>query len=127
MINAEFLSQCSDEQINRGVVWAKISKYKLIGACNAQSEIEFNTSQNLAKDLSCGLFNPCEYPDDIMPIAFANNISIDLSKPCSDLGGDDEFINGKYFSYSEDCEFSAYNENYLRAICEVYILMSVKK
>ena len=79
MIDINFLSQCSDDQINKGVVWAKISKYKLIGVCNAQSENDFNTSQNLVKDLDYGLFNPCEYLDDIMPIAFANRIALDSS------------------------------------------------
>tara|TARA_R110000737_G_scaffold316641_1_gene327030 strand:- start:27 stop:410 length:384 start_codon:yes stop_codon:yes gene_type:complete len=127
MINAEFLSQCSDEQINKGVAWAKIKSLPLIDKRGGRYELYRLFSNALIHDLSDYGFDPCEYPNDIMPIAFANNISIDLSKPYSDLVGDDAIINGKYLAYSQDIEFSAYNENYLRAICEVYILMSVNK
>jgi hypothetical protein len=126
MINEEFLESCSDEQINKGVVWAKISRYKLIGVCKAQLAVDKNTAKNLARDINCGMFNPCEYPSDIIPIQIANRIG---------LISDDESIKPNWIAIAEKItgrhheyyDIEVQNANPLRAICEVYILMSVEK
>jgi hypothetical protein len=109
MINAEFLAGCSDDQINMGVAW-----------CLAK------TNANFWKDPETGAlykhykhnkdverFDPCSDPNDIMPIAFANGIGTRFSL-------DNGWIARSKVTIS-------YNNNPLRAICEVYILMSVEK
>jgi hypothetical protein len=121
MINKEFLANCSDEQINAGVAWAKCSDRFLGGA------------------FFDGNYCPRRYcirPKDIMPIAFANNIAlIPLSDNDNEIGmstfnGDWKAVanesNDREFGF--DCKFyESISDNPLRAICEVYILMSVAK
>tara|TARA_R110002126_G_scaffold101189_13_gene233213 strand:- start:29 stop:379 length:351 start_codon:yes stop_codon:yes gene_type:complete len=116
MIDIEFLSGCDDNQINRGVAW--------IEAIN----LDINTMQRLIIISALSgrifknwrIFNPCANPNDIMPIAFANRIDIkhdyDVLESVTVLIGDED-----------DYLYWATNTNPLRAICEVYILMSVNK
>ena len=120
-ITAQFLSQCTEAQINKGVAWAKLSSYKITGLSIAQLTVDHNTAQNLVKDLNCGLFNPCEYPNDIMPIAFANEISVifdGMPMAATEVALGESFCS---------MELSSFSGSPLRAICEVYILMSVSK
>tara|TARA_R110000868_G_C10865457_1_gene761841 strand:- start:742 stop:1098 length:357 start_codon:yes stop_codon:yes gene_type:complete len=118
MITQEFLSQCSDEQINRGVAWLRIMEL---------SKFIFPHDVGIGADgihygASIGLLNVryCANPNDIMPIASANRIDIkhdyDVLESVTALIGDED--NYLYW---------ATNTNPLRAICEVYILMSANR
>lgn len=113
MINAEFLSRCSDEQISKGVAWIEAGKLSVYGRYSWTTRLMTNPPAY------------CTNPNDIMPIAFANGIFV---IPC---------IDGKYMASNgvydlaideivDECNWSL-KTNPLRAICEVYILMSVNK
>ena len=122
MINAEFLSQCSDEQVNRGVSWIEASK------AGIKRHGFFIASKHYCNKVTMGCamfsFEPCTNPSDIMPIAFANGIAImpdsDGSWKSGRLPSNPEMT----FGWSN---FVRGYKNPLRAICEVYILMSVNK
>jgi hypothetical protein len=134
MINAEFLANCSDEQIEQGVAWIKckgtsfdpsISSYYRFFSC-IDNRIYFHGTH----------FEPCYRPNDIMPIAFANKIAlIPLSDNNNEIGM--STFNGDWKAMTNesndgefgfDCKFyESISDNPLRAICEVYILMSVAK
>ena len=106
MITQEFLQQCSDEQINKGVEWMLCKELSL---CD----------HSPFDDYQFGYFNTLNYctsPNDIMPIAFANMFSI-----CP------IFRNSDTYRVGSRCGIYVFNANPLRAICEVYILMSVNK
>jgi hypothetical protein len=116
MINKEFLGSCSDEQIERAVEWT---------CCKNLSIYE----ESSLGDYEFGYFNTLKYcssPNDTMPIAFANGLS--LAKTFND---DEYYVsNGKMHMLSGEImedEFCSFNPNPLRAICEVYILMSQKE
>mgnify|MGYP003637530171 FL=1 len=123
MINKEFLANCSDEQIEFGVAWIDAKKldikYRL-----------FLAIEQVNEGIIVGghYYNPCHNPNEIMPIAFANRISIEIAD------NDDEWIatHGTSYDHSyyypvRNWEHESVNANPLRAICEVYILMSVSK
>lgn len=98
MITKDFLSNCSDEQINKGVAWLECSD-------------EFLGGYIINGEYCPGLY--CANPGLSMPIAFANGISLGPAL-------EDEWVarlNG----------FIRYNTNPLRAICEVYLLMECAK
>jgi hypothetical protein len=130
MINAEFLAGCSDEQIEKGVAWIFASKSSIFKLR------VFNCSLNRAVGCRINWFRPCLIPNNIMPIAFDNKIAIiPLSDNDNEIGmstfsGDwkamaNESNDGEF---GFDCKFyESINDNPLRAICEVYILMSVAK
>jgi hypothetical protein len=104
MINKEFLADCSDEQINKGVAWLE-----------ANNPASINDHMRLNK-CRIGFYKFCLNPSDIMPIQIANNISLQS----------DHVGNGVWFA--DDAEdITIGSTNPLRAICEVYILMSVAK
>lgn len=107
MINQEFLSQCTDEQINKGVAWLVTkSDPSKFGAAFLHGVIVLDE------------FYPTKYctrPNDAWPIILENKISI-----IDWLDGWEAFENKAIGAKS-------YNTNPLRAICEVYILMSVSK
>jgi hypothetical protein len=118
MITQEFLSQCSDEQINKGAAWLEASK------ANIKRHGFFIASKHYCNRITMGCamfsFEPCANPNDIMPIAFANRIDIKhdydvLESVTALIGNEDDYL------------YWATNTNPLRAICEVYILMSVNK
>lgn len=114
MINAEFLASCTDEQIERGVEWIECKKLNLC---------EYYTFS----DYELGYFNTpnyCTNPSDIMPIAFSNNFLIEPPNFFTN-----KWKVTKYYIIENIGERSinATNTNPLRAICEVYILMSVNK
>ena len=113
MITQEFLSQCSDEQVNRGVAWLTVSDM-----CSLTGRLEYQKFMSIS--IMNNISRYCNDPGDIMPIAFANEISI---RPMNDNNWPD------IWGASENLALGAkaYNANPLRAICEVYILMSVKK
>jgi hypothetical protein len=121
MISKEFLENCSDEQVNMGVAWLE-----------AKSTTDIKKHIERVKSLSiCGyewwdrkVIFYCKNPNDIMPIAFANRINLtspsehrDLWKASATKGGGNWSIN----------DFMSANLSPLRAIAEVYILMSVEK
>ena len=107
MINAEFLASCTDEQIEKGVAWLRFCEIVEAGDdwkdCIGLSEIPKNPDWP----------RYCSNPRVIMPIAFANKIGTRFSL-------DNGWI-------ARNKVVLSYNENPLRAICEVYILMSVNK
>jgi hypothetical protein len=122
MINAEFLAGCSDDQINLGVAW-----------CLAKTNANFWNDPDTGalykhykhnKDVE--RFDPCNDPNDIMPIAFANGIGLIF---------DDESIKPNWIAvaikitgrHHEYYDIEVQNTNPLRAICEAYILISVAK
>ena len=126
MITQEFLSQCSDEQINRGVAWIESKKGVKAFSQRRDQLLKF-TSLSVSYGLASN-FNPCVNPSDIMPIAFANEISIEKEE------GEEEWcaMSGVRYADSYYYPVRAYdifstNANPYRAICEVYILMSVNK
>jgi hypothetical protein len=108
MITTEYLAGCSDEQINHGVAWLECKKLSFSEDCQVRSYKDNLISLDGEFD-----FVPCQNPNDIMPIAFANKISIGPALTNEWVAR----LNG----------FICYNTNPLRAICEAYILMSVAK
>ena len=119
MITKEFLSQCSDEQVNKGVAWLTIKEWGY-GSEHKRKCIDYYCSQGLLNSVAAGNVNYCTNPNDIMPIAFANWITV---KPMNNSmwPNDWEAFENKAIGAK------SYNTNPLRAICEVYILMSVNK
>ena len=119
-ITTQFLSQCTDEQINKGIAWVEASKCET-GTGDGNFDMRLTVSQEIeSKAERSGLwvspaatFLPCTDPSDIMPIAFANGIGVEPPESGANY-------NENYKVYSEHL-------NPLRAICEVYILMSVSK
>ncbi len=112
MINQEFLSQCSDDQINKGVAWLTIKEWGY-GNEHKRKSIDYYCCQGLLNSVTAGNVNYCTNPNDIMPIAFANGIGIRFS-----------LDNGWIARNKVTISFST---NPLRAICEVYILMMAAK
>ena len=123
MITQEFLSQCSDEQINKGVAWLECKKSDINNGLFG-SWVMINDQPTWHGRY----FKPSSYPNDIMPIAFANEISIEKEEGeeewCAMSGV--RYADGYYYPVQAYDMFST-NTNPLRAICEVYILMSVNK
>lgn len=118
MITQEFLSQCSEEQINKGVAWLESKKGVKAFSQRRDQLLKF-TSLSVSYGLASN-FNPCTNPNDIMPIAFANKVDIRhdydvLESVTALIGNEDDYL------------YWATNTNPLRAIAEVYILMSVNK
>ena len=111
MITQEFLSQCSDDQVNRGVAWLRFCGIVEVG----DNWKDFINLSDIPKKPNWPKY--CSNPITTMPIAFANKIDITHSK--TNTGQ----------SYASNCGIQsvAKNNGMLRAICEVYILMSVKK
>lgn len=122
MITKQFLSTCTDEQINKGVAWLESKKLGLENPC------EFMSYDNdlIFKDGEYS-FSPCTNPNDAMPIAFANEISLMRDWERS----------GMYTAIGTRSEVRSLGEhkkpieitikNPLRAAMEVYILMSAEK
>lgn len=110
MINQEFLSQCTDEQINLGVAWLKCKKLSIHGRYSWTTRLLTNPPKY------------CTSPNDIMPIAFANRINLVSPGGRHSKWTASQSHNGGMWSIND---FVRSNENPLRAICEVYILMSV--
>lgn len=113
MISKEFLESCTDEQINKGVGWIEIIRLSrmLPSYCVNAGNIGSGASAGLLKT------NYCANPNDTMPIAFANDIEFLRRRG---IGEKREFIASKNL-------INSVNKNPYRAICEVYILMSVNK
>ena len=108
MITQDFLSQCSDEQINKGVAW--------IEAMSGDDTIYVHPCDAWFSSV----INYCSNPKIIMPIAFGNKIDIrhdyeTLGSVTALIGDEDDYL------------YWVTNQNPYRAICEVYILMSVNK
>jgi hypothetical protein len=124
MINAEFLASCSDEQIERGVAWLKAKKTKNGLLLGNHYKIWSNGLGRIYGQY--GRFRPCLSPNDIIPIQFANGIGLIF---------DDESIKPNWIAIAEKItgrhheyyDIEVQNANPLRAICHVYILMSVAK
>ena len=120
-ITAQFLSQCIEDQINKGVAWLTIKEWGY-GNEHKRKSIDYYCSHGLLNSVNAGNVNYCTNPNDIMPIAFANNISI-TTKPDEHIGKPFAFSTG-VLGRTVHCDS---NSGLLRAICEVYILMSVVK
>jgi len=120
MITPAFLKSCTDEQINKGVAWRLIKSRQLSGVCSAQSEIDHSFSQNLAKDVDYGLFNPCTNPNDAWPIMMNNLIS---TTPRGRSSYAQPYASSGMLAIMVHCDS---NEELLRAAMEVYILMSTQ-
>jgi len=126
MINAEFLSQCSDEQINKGVAWCVVSNANISMKLTSEKysfAASFLRSKSNKTLINYKLY--CTSPNDIMPIAFANEVFV---IPCLDGGymASDGVYDTEIEHIIGECNWAT-NANPLRAICEVYILMSVNK
>ena len=110
MITPEFLQGCTDEQINMGVSWLKI-------------KLEFDMGRmNTLQFLLCNsrLITPrpyCTNPNDAWPIMMSNDIDI-----CRRKG-----VSYRRETIARNGLIQVINENGLRAVCEVYILMSNEK
>lgn len=121
MINKDFLAGCSAEQISRGVAWLEASKLNIFHI-QYDSPWKVNASGIIS---SYGrMFFSCHNPNDTMPIAVRYGMSIEL--PHVDLG----YVGTISLYVQGDTDISidfTGDQNYLRAICEVYILMSVAK
>jgi hypothetical protein len=107
MITQQFLQSCTDEQINKGVAWLRFCGMVEDG----DDWKEYIDLADIPKDPVWPEY--CANPNDIMPIAFANGIGIRFSL-------DNGWI-------ARNKVVLSYSDNPLRAICEVYILMSVNK
>jgi hypothetical protein len=122
MINAEFLAGCSDSQINHGVAWLEAKKLSFSEDCQVRSYKDNLISLDGEFD-----FVPCSNSNDIMPIAFANKISLEIADDDKDWAATQGASYDHSYFYLKDCDYISENANPLRAICEVYILMSVAK
>tara|TARA_R110002049_G_scaffold299347_1_gene489551 strand:- start:374 stop:712 length:339 start_codon:yes stop_codon:yes gene_type:complete len=112
MITQEFLQSCTDEQINRGVAWLQAKSAIINSYGNWWHSV--GEPNIIYKGSFSNHFQPCVWPNDIMPIAFANRIGV------TPRGVDNKW---KAYSWTHE----TINTNPLRAICEVYILMEANK
>ena len=125
MITPEFLQGCTDEQINMGVGWLEAKK------ANIKNRLLHSWSTLDGDVVWCGrYFKPSSYPNDAMPIAFDNSISL---KSADEYDFDGNLVK-QYVAYDgsdwrnvEHGKQRVWNKNPLRAICEVYLLMSNEK
>ena len=134
-ITTQFLSQCTDEQINKGIAWVEASKCET-GTGDGNFDMRLTVSQEIeSKAERSGLwvspaatFLPCTDPSDIMPIAFANGIGVEPPESGANYN-EWEAGSGLFIRENGVQNYKVYSEhlNPLRAICEVYILMSVSK
>ncbi|MCP3699706.1 MAG: DUF2591 domain-containing protein [Desulfobulbaceae bacterium] len=121
MINQEFLSNCTDEQINKGVAWLEVKEILEV-ARNFKSEFATICSNELLTNIQ----NYCALAGESWEIVEENKISL--------------INDGKGWEASFDCrgfyseakpgdphQITIANEKPLRAAMEVYILMSVTK
>lgn len=120
MITQEFLSQCSDEQINKGVAWLEAINLDI----NTMQRLIIISAISRRIFKSWRVFHPCTNPNDIMPIAFSNRINLISPLEHKDKWAASATKGGGNWSIND---FKAVSTNPLRAICEVYILMSVNK
>lgn len=111
MITPEFLQSCTDEQINKGVAWLQAKAAIINSYGNWWHSV--GEPNIIYKGSFSNHFQPCVWPNDIMPIAFANFISLRFSR-------DNGWVARKGMHVS-------FNKNPLRAICEVCILMECSK
>jgi hypothetical protein len=111
MINEQFLSDCTDDQIEKGVEWTR---------CKNLSIYEESYNNMFRNVFIIDTPKYCTKPNDIMPISFAYKIDIrhgyEIENLPTALIGDEE-----------DYLHWVTNKNPLRAICEVYILMNINK
>ncbi len=113
MINEEFLASCTDEQVEKGVAWCNVINRNISMIRTSESKFD-----NLWCNAVLSMPRPfCSMPDAIMPIAISNDIEFVRRKG---IGNKREFIASKNL-------INSVNKNPYRAICEVYILMSVDK
>ena len=106
MIDKDFLQGCTDEKINKGVAWRM--------SIDAMDDIlwpEF--SKFAANDLLEDIRDYCSSTDDAMPIVFANKIGLRFSADNGWIARTNNHI--------------SFNESPLRALMEVYLLMSNEK
>ena len=120
MITSKNLSEMSDFEINKEV--AKIflecdyiyedDKVALIGVTTFLG----GYGEPEEREVKYGEFDPCNNPNDIMPIAFDNKISLNYLGPLTD----------EWAATIDDIDEDCYSENKnpLRAACESYILMN---
>ena len=103
MITPEFLSTCTDDQINFGVAWLEAKK----DSANSW-RIPYNNM--LFKGNINHQFEPCTNPNDAWPIIYDNNI---LIRPM--------FNEGKFW-LAQIYQTKSYSKNPLRAAMEVYLM-----
>lgn len=114
MINAEFLSQCGDEQINFGVAWLEAKADK-----SNSWRIPYNNM--LFKGNIDHEFEPCTNPSDAWPIIewiFNQDVTFAMNGGGIMTGN----LGSKYGGIKLDIAAKP-----LRAAMEVYILMSVNR
>lgn len=111
MINAEFLSQCSDEQINKGVAWCEVALS--VDKAMASENIELYR-YGMNYDISVPR-HYCTDASDAWPIIVKSEM---LIRPAFDGSG---------YWIAKMYQTQTYSKNPLRAAMEVYILMSVNK
>tara|TARA_R110000751_G_scaffold80229_1_gene162028 strand:- start:132 stop:467 length:336 start_codon:yes stop_codon:yes gene_type:complete len=111
MIDIEFLSQCTDEQINSGVAWAKLSSLSL-------KDYEKRSSTAMFKwyGPSRGYQSYCMSPNHAWPIIDSNGITVGPVFTSSDR-----------IKIATCKDFWIRDANGLRAAMIVYILMMVAK
>jgi ABC-type uncharacterized transport system substrate-binding protein len=117
MIDEEYVSKCTDEQINMCVAWIKASKITL-------TPNSFELFQQLSdKPFYCGHdYNPTSNYNECIPLAIQCGMNIEF--PNQDFGG-----MGTISAYDEYNKSICYdfddNDNHMRLICEVYILLNI--
>lgn len=122
MITPEFLQSCTDEQINIGVAWLAFKEWGVENK-HKRKALDYYACHGLLNSINAGLVNYCSNPNDAWPIIKSERINL-ISPPehrhewkaCATLGGGNWSLN----------DFTATNENPLRAAMEVYILMSTQ-
>tara|TARA_R110000824_G_scaffold400649_2_gene608651 strand:- start:9 stop:356 length:348 start_codon:yes stop_codon:yes gene_type:complete len=113
-ITQDFLSQCSDDQINKGVAWLTIKEWGY-GNKHKRKSIDYFCSQGLLNSVTAGNVNYCNNPNDAWPIILENEM---LIRPVFDDSG---------YWMAQMYQTHTHSKNPLRAAMEVYILMSVAK
>lgn len=112
MITPEFLQSCTDEQINKGVAWLTFKEWSAKNNHKRKS-LDYYCCQGLLNSIKGDCVNYCTNPNDAWPIITTERIGI---KPRG--------VDSDWYAYSG--KFEVINENPLRAVMEVYILMSTQ-
>ncbi len=117
MINEEYLSKCTDEQINLAVAWIKARKTTMI-------PYSFTLFQQFdSKPAFCShYYHPTSNYNECMPLAIECGMTIEFPhKDLGEIGTISVYIEG-----NTDISFDFdNNDNHLRIICEAYILSNI--
>lgn len=125
MIDKDFLQSCTDEQINKGVAWLRVSEFSLMTK-DEQNELDYYAAIDIFNRADWGFDDYCANPNDAWHIILGNEISLlhdnGLWEASIDFYG-----NESEHGTDELLSKVAIGKNPLRAACEVYLLMSNEK